>query len=272
LLATRGEFLLGRCLEDAKRWGTDDAERARLEWNARRVLTLWGEGPAIDDYARKEWSGMIAGYYRPRWQRLFGELSACLKENRPFDEPGFQIALRPWMAQWSDGRETYPAVPQGDSVAVARRLWDKYAEDFKPNAVSLTTGKPATCSHALPPFPAHLANDGWTTSTDAYWATDVSKDSAAWWQVDLQAPAPVSRVVVVCYYGDARYYGFTVETSLDGKAWEVVADRRDNREPSTADGYTCRFDPRPVRYLRITQPHNSANTGRHLVEVQAFAD
>jgi alpha-N-acetylglucosaminidase len=272
LLATRGEFLLGRCLEDAKRWGTDDAERARLEWNARRVLTLWGEGPAIDDYARKEWSGMIAGYYRPRWQRLFGELSACLKENRPFDEPAFQTALRPWMAQWSDGRETYPAVPQGDSVAVAQRLWDKYAEDYKPNAVSLTTGKPATCSHALPPFPAHLANDGWTTSTDAYWATDVSKDSAAWWQVDLQAPTPVSRVVVVCYYGDARYYGFTVETSLDGKAWEVVADRRDNREPSTADGYTCRFDPRPVRYLRITQPHNSANTGRHLVEVQAFAD
>ena len=99
-----------------------------------------------------------------------------------------------------------------------------------------------------------------------------SKDSAAWWQVDLQTPTTVSRVVVVCYYGDARYYGFTVETSLDGKAWEIAADRRDNREPSTADGYTCRFAARPVRYLRITQPHNSANTGRHLVEVMAFAD
>jgi len=57
---------------------------------------------------------------------------------------------------------------------------------------------------------------------------------------------------------------------LDGETWDLAADRRDNREPSTADGYTCRIPPRPVRYLRITQPHNSANTGRHLVEVMAF--
>ena len=272
LLATRGEFLLGRCLEDAKRWGTTDAERARFEWNARRVLTLWGEGPAIDDYARKEWSGLIAGYYRPRWQRLFSELAVCLQEGKPFDQNAFQSSLRPWMAQWSDGRETYPAVPQGDSVAVARRLWEKYADEFKPDAVSLTTGKPATCSHALPPYPAQLANDGWAGSTDAFWATDVSKDAAAWWQVDLQTPTPVGRVVVVGYYGDTRHYGFTVETSLDGKSWDLVADRRDNREASTAAGYTCRFASRPVRYLRITQPHNSANTGRHLVEVMAFAE
>ncbi|MBM4095004.1 MAG: alpha-N-acetylglucosaminidase, partial [Planctomycetes bacterium] len=59
LLATRREFLLGRWLEDAKRWGTNDAEQAIFQWNARRVLTLWGEGPEIDDYARKEWSGLI---------------------------------------------------------------------------------------------------------------------------------------------------------------------------------------------------------------------
>ena len=215
---------------------------------------------------------MIAGYYRPRWQRFFEELSACLAHNKPLDEKAFQAALRPWMAQWSDGHETYPATPRGDSVAVAQRLWQKYADDFKPNAVSLTTGKPATCSQALPPYPAYLANDGWSSWTDAFWATDVAKDSAAWWQVDLETPTAVGRVVVVCYYGDARYYGFTVETSLDGKAWEIAADRRENREPSTADGYSCRFAPRPVRYLRITQPHNSANTGRHLVEVMAFTD
>jgi alpha-N-acetylglucosaminidase len=270
LLATRPEFLLGTWLEDAKRWGTDDAERTTFEWNARRVLTLWGEGPAIDDYASKEWSGLIAGYYRPRWQRFFDELAACLREDKPFDEKAFQAALRPWMAQWSDGRETYASQPRGDSVAVARRLWEKYADEFQPDALSLTTGKPVSCSHALPPYPAHLANDGWTSSTDAYWATDVTKDPAAWWQVDLQTPTTVGRVVVVCYYGDERHYGFTVETSLDGETWDLAADRRDNREPSTADGYTCRIPPRPVRYLRITQPHNSANTGRHLVEVMAF--
>jgi hypothetical protein len=143
---------------------------------------------------------------------------------------------------------------------------------LKPDAISLTTGKPSSCSHALPPYPARLANDGFTRVTDAFWATDVVKHKAesAWWQVDLLEPTTVGRVVVVGYYGDARYYGFTVETSLDGKTWDTVADRRDNKELSTAKGYTCRFDPRPVRYIRVTQTTNSANTGRHLVEVMAF--
>jgi len=115
-----------------------------------------------------------------------------------------------------------------------------------------------------------LANDGWSNWTDAFWATDVTKDPEPWWQVDLEQPASVGQVVVVCYYGDQRFYGFTVETSLDGTAWDMVADRRDNREPSTAEGYTCRFPPQRVRYIRIRQTHNSANTGRHLVEVLAF--
>jgi hypothetical protein len=77
-------------------------------------------------------------------------------------------------------------------------------------------------------------------------------------------------VVVVGFYGDERSYGFTVEVSLDAQNWETVADRPENKEPSTRSGYTCVFTPREVRYLRIRQTHNSANTGRHLVEVMAF--
>ena len=64
LLATNDEFLLGTWIEDAKRWGQTDAERARLEWNARRVLTLWGRTPALRDYAWKEWSGNALRFLR----------------------------------------------------------------------------------------------------------------------------------------------------------------------------------------------------------------
>ena len=99
-----------------------------------------------------------------------------------------------------------------------------------------------------------------------------SGEKDPWWQVDLEQPTTVGRVVVFGYYGDVRYYGFTVELSLDGQSWEVVADRRDNKEPSTSQGYTCRFTPCTARFIRIRQPHNSANTGRHLVEVAAFKE
>ena len=271
LLATREEFLLGRWLEDAKRWGTTEAQHAKFEWNARRVLTLWGETTQIDDYARKDWSGMFGGYYLKRWEWFLSELARSLKADQPFDGKAFDGELRQWMIDWSGRRETYPTQPHGDSVAVAGKLWKEYGKAFEPEAVSLTTGKPVSCSFALPPYPAHLANDGRAATTDRYWATDVAADTAAWWQVDLQEPTTVGRVVVVGYYDDERYYGFTVQTSLDGKSWTVAADRRDNRELSTSKGYTCGFEPHRVRYLRITMTHNSANTGRHLVEVMAHA-
>jgi hypothetical protein len=75
---------------------------------------------------------------------------------------------------------------------------------------------------------------------------------------------------VVGYFGDRRHYGFTVEGSLDGVTWEMLADRRDNTEPSTKAGYECKFEPRPIRHLRVTMASNSANTGRCLVEVMAY--
>jgi hypothetical protein len=189
--------------------------------------------------------------------------------------------------------ESRPLVGSLDGVDVITRSdqkqrWDfptvvaRYLEtsDFveqpalsKRNALSLTTGKPATCSHSLPPYPAKLANDGRSNDTNSFWATDVSQHPGeVWWQVDLKQPTTVGRVVVVGYYGDGRHYGFTVETSLDGKKWDMVADQRDNKERSTQAGYTCRFQPRPIRYIRVAQPYNSANTGRHLVEVMAFED
>jgi alpha-N-acetylglucosaminidase len=138
LLATRKEFLLGCWLEDARRWGTTDAERARFEWNARRVLTLWGQGPAIDDYARKEWSGMLNGYYLKRWDWFLRELGESLSSNETFDDKEFHGRLRQWMTDWSDQRKRYPTQPQGDSVQVARKLWAKYNEQLGPTGISLT--------------------------------------------------------------------------------------------------------------------------------------
>ena len=142
-------------------------------------------------------------------------------------------------------------------------------DEFKPDSASLTTGKPVTCSTAIAEHPAHFANDGRADDTSRFWAMDVAKGDPAWWQVDLEKPTDVGRIVIVGYYGDNRYYGFTVETSVDGKTWDMVADKRDNEASSTAKGYTCLFKQRKVRYIRVTQMSNSANTGRHLVEVMA---
>ena len=162
LLATRQEFLLGRWLADAQRWGDTDAQRANLQWNARNQITLWGEwNSGLRDYACKEWSGMLTGFYARRWQMLFDRLDAALASGQPFDAARCDTDIRRWEEAWTRETEIGPTQPRGDSVEVSRRLWAKYGEDCcRRDAVSLTTGKPVTCSHALPGHPASLANDG----------------------------------------------------------------------------------------------------------------
>jgi len=184
----------------------------------------------------------------------------CLPQSRPLlgSLKGVEVVQRPEQKK----RWDFPSV-----VA----LYEETSGWGKPDAPSLTTGKPATCSHALPQCPAHLANDGRVGDPNSFWATDVGQHPGeAWWQVDLERPTKVGCVVVVCYYGDNRVYGFTVQGSNDGAAWTMLADRRGNEEPATPEGYCCEFEPRSIRYLRVTQTRNSANTGRHLVEVMAF--
>jgi alpha-N-acetylglucosaminidase len=268
LLASNDEFLLGAWLEDARRWGRTDAERARLEWNARRVLTLWGKTPALRDYAWKEWSGMLSGFYAKRWELFFQRQMEALEANRPFDQKACHAELLELEEQWAGQTQRYPSKPVGDSLQIAGRLFEKYMRGDPPFK-SLTTGKPTSCSAALPGMDADLANDG-CVDTESYWGTDVSKDKDAWWQVDLEQETTVGRVVVVGYHDDKRFYGFTVEVSRDGKAWTTAADRRDNKELSTPAGHTCVFEPRKVRFIRVKMTGNSANTGRHLVEVMAY--
>jgi alpha-N-acetylglucosaminidase len=146
LLETRREFLLGPWLDDAKRWATSDAERRLYEKNARLQITVWGP-PAPDallfDYSNRQWAGLIRSYYLPRWEKYFAFLAAQpaapattrysedkLKKsyNRPADNANpFYTDLAKWEQSWSDGTDTFPAQPSGNSVAVAGRLLTKWS-------------------------------------------------------------------------------------------------------------------------------------------------
>ncbi len=84
LVATREEFLLGRWIGDAKHWGRTAAEQRLYEWNARNIITLWGEkctegqNDDLNLYAFKEWEGMFTGYFLPRWEVFFAALNKSL--------------------------------------------------------------------------------------------------------------------------------------------------------------------------------------------------
>jgi alpha-N-acetylglucosaminidase len=273
LLACDDQFLLGTWLEAAKRWGKTDWERKHYEWNARTIITLWGHDFRLDDYAKKQWSGMFQDYYAKRWDLFYKELDKSLENKTEWSADSFNKKILAFQTEWGKDNKSFPAVPSGENpITVAKELLAKYENEFEIKLVkSLTTNKPVKCSDFLQGRNPENANDG-IIETDSYWACDVAKNESknAWWQVDLEQPQTLGKVVVITYYGDNRSYGFYVEGSLDETNWTILSDNRNNKKPSTTTGYTCEFPPQKIRHLRITQTKNSANTGRHLVEVLAF--
>jgi alpha-N-acetylglucosaminidase len=126
LAGTRKEFLLGRWLENAKRWGDNDREKSRLEWNARRILTLWGSGTNLRDYSRRIWSGLIADFYLPRWQWFIKELKNSLDNKKPFNENVTNLNILKWENDWTNKRNLFPVKPKGDYLKISRKMWNKY--------------------------------------------------------------------------------------------------------------------------------------------------
>lgn len=144
LLATREEFLLGKWLADARRWGNHQEEKDRYEQAARTLITIWGPvtpNALFYDYSNRQWSGLISGFYVPRWQMYIDYLlgqseeenkryhSRKLKKSygRPANNanPFFEM-LSVWEKSWTEMHERYPAEPSGDALEIASRLYDKW--------------------------------------------------------------------------------------------------------------------------------------------------
>jgi alpha-N-acetylglucosaminidase len=131
LLACDDQFLLGTWLEDAKRWGKTDWERKHYEWNARTIITLWGYDFRLDDYARKQWSGMFRDYYARRWDLFYRELDKSLENKTEWNADAFNKKILDFQTEWGKDRKSFPTTSSGENpIAVAKELLAKYENEF----------------------------------------------------------------------------------------------------------------------------------------------
>ena len=123
LLATNRFFLVGAWLADVRPWASTPVESARLDYDARSILTTWGSRKAsedgeLHDYGNKDWAGLTRDYYRARWQVYFESLDAELRSGSP------AVAID-WYAlgdAWNHGIQRYSDRPHGDAYAIATRI------------------------------------------------------------------------------------------------------------------------------------------------------
>lgn len=132
LLGTREDFLLGKWLSDARSWGINEEEKDLYEVNARDLVTLWGgKDCPLHEYSCRQWSGLLTGFYKPRWEMFFDYVDSCMQNHTKVNMPTFDQQIKEWEWQWVHDHGSYPVKPSGDPVAVAKALYKKYRDKIE---------------------------------------------------------------------------------------------------------------------------------------------
>ncbi|WP_298062815.1 alpha-N-acetylglucosaminidase [uncultured Rikenella sp.] len=122
LLSSRPEFMVGPWIEQAMRWGGRWPEQqAFYRWNARTLLTTWGNRHAaniggLHDYAHREWAGMLRDFYYPRWKTFFDAMNRG--ELPPAD-------YYPMEAEWAAGTQPYPIHAETNPIDMAWKIYNR---------------------------------------------------------------------------------------------------------------------------------------------------
>jgi alpha-N-acetylglucosaminidase len=132
LLSTRKEYLLGRWIESAKSWGVTNEEKSLYEFNARNIITLWGEKCTegqfddLNTYAYKQWAGMFTDYHLVRWNKFFDEVETSMKKGENWNRESFLASSCTWEKNWSHNKNTFSVTPKGDPIEVSKNIFNKY--------------------------------------------------------------------------------------------------------------------------------------------------
>ena len=131
LLRASPYFRLSNWLDAARRWSHGNATYAAyLEYTARNQITLWGPTGENNDYASKQWGGLVGGYYAPRWEAFVGYLEGSKRNGNTYDASAVTNLMLSIGQQWDSQGQIGDPVDggaTGDVLEMVCALADKYA-------------------------------------------------------------------------------------------------------------------------------------------------
>ena len=167
MLGSHKAFLLGPQLQRARRYAADSSSSSSssegkgddmeteqqqqqqqleslYERNLRTQLTIWGTSIAagdseVSDYANKEWSGLISGFYLPRWQAWLGRLEQDLLSGRQYDPTAWRLEVLNMTYSWIELEDgvSMAGEARGEPVTLARHAYDHYGVLLAPGGGSV---------------------------------------------------------------------------------------------------------------------------------------
>ena len=122
LLACHSTFSLREWIEQARTWGDTPEEKDYYERGARTVVTTWGGTGQLTDYANRQWSGLVSGYYAGRWELFFDALLSDLEGGEKFEGATFDAKVRQFELAFSDPATRIEYGEPSDPVALCREI------------------------------------------------------------------------------------------------------------------------------------------------------
>ena len=135
VLGSDPHFLLGKWIAAAKSQVTSISyldDIVLYERNARNQITLWGPRGEIRDYASKQWSGLVNGYYAPRWNLFINSLTNCSQKGTTFDQNQYNKQVFSAIEEpFTYALNEYPVEPVGDASKIVSELNTKYRPESR---------------------------------------------------------------------------------------------------------------------------------------------
>ncbi len=117
---------LAHWLRQARKVGKTTEVKDYYEMNAKRLITTWGG--SLNDYACRNWNGLMWNYYAKRWEIYIRNITAAILGNADFDNDSFRAAADKLQEKWVTTKDDdiVQAEIDSDVLTHCRELREKY--------------------------------------------------------------------------------------------------------------------------------------------------
>lgn len=122
--ATNKPSMLGTWLQNAKNYVSDEQGSEQLKNDAKSLITIWTPQNSLNDYARRQWAGLVGDYYHSRWKTYFDSLDTALETDTSPESIDWLDFGEEWVRQSDD----FSTETEGDIVEISNNVHNELAD------------------------------------------------------------------------------------------------------------------------------------------------
>ena len=131
IIATQPEYSFDKWIEASHQFAAPDAPESYFEKNAKVLLTTWGQKDSrLNNYAARDFSGLINSYYKKRWKLFFDTVRKSIEDSTKFNQEQFDKNIAEFEWNFCETPYTPEKVDHYDVSQLAKVLYTKYVSYF----------------------------------------------------------------------------------------------------------------------------------------------